>query len=161
MIPETPNSSMGSQLLFECPNCGSTSGIAKSVQDRFEYGTGATATELSTQIVVTECASCGSRFLTESAEAARHDAICRHLNLLTPSEIRRLRVDVASTQAEFAKLTGIGKASLARWETGELIQNTANDRLLRLMRYPDNVRRLRAHMTPTTQPVQSEMPTSK
>jgi hypothetical protein len=37
------------------------------------------------------------------------------------------------SQADFAKVTGFGLASVKRWETGALIQNQAADRLLRLI----------------------------
>jgi hypothetical protein len=38
------------------------------------------------------------------------------------------------SQAEFAKVTGFGIASVKRWETGALVQNQSADRLLRLIR---------------------------
>ena len=40
------------------------------------------------------------------------------------------------TRSEFAEVTGLGEATLGRWETGALVQNRANDRYLRLMREP-------------------------
>jgi len=46
------------------------------------------------------------------------------------------------TRAEFASLTRFGEASLARWETGQLIQNAANDQLLYLLSIESNVERL-------------------
>ena len=48
------------------------------------------------------------------------------------------------TRAAFAEMTRLGEASLARWEKGLLIQNPANDQLLYLLRFPENVERLRA-----------------
>ena len=37
------------------------------------------------------------------------------------------------SQAEFAKVTGFGLASVKRWETGAIVQNQSADRLLRLL----------------------------
>ena len=39
----------------------------------------------------------------------------------------------------FARLTGFGEATLARWERREVIQNTSSDRYLRLLQNPVNV----------------------
>ena len=38
------------------------------------------------------------------------------------------------SQAEFARVTGFGEATIGRWENGLVIQNVANDRYLRLLR---------------------------
>ena len=46
------------------------------------------------------------------------------------------------SQASFSKVTGLGKATLNRWENGILIQNLANDRYLRLLASPANVQAL-------------------
>jgi len=47
------------------------------------------------------------------------------------------------TRERFAALTGIGTASLARWETGELIQSAGYDKYLRLLAFAGNLERLR------------------
>lgn len=38
------------------------------------------------------------------------------------------------TRAQFSEITGLGEATLARWEAGAVIQNRANDRYLRLLK---------------------------
>ena len=58
-------------------------------------------------------------------------------------EIKALREKLGLSRTEFARLTRLGEATIARWERGELIQNAGNDSLLRLLQYEDNVRRLR------------------
>ena len=40
------------------------------------------------------------------------------------------------TRAAFAEATGLGEASLSRWENGAVIQNKAYDYYLRLLRWP-------------------------
>jgi hypothetical protein len=63
--------------------------------------------------------------------------------VLTPAEIAKVRESTGLSRAEFCELTRIGIASLQRWETGSLIQNAANDELLFLMSFSENVNHLR------------------
>ena len=67
---------------------------------------------------------------------------------MTPAEIRAIRAELGKTRREFAELTGIGEASLARWESGRLIQNVAYDTLLHLLTFPENVDRIRRYRNP-------------
>ena len=53
--------------------------------------------------------------------------------MLSPEEIKALRERLGKTQQEFAELTGIGEATISRWERGRLLQNRANDNFLRLI----------------------------
>ena len=46
------------------------------------------------------------------------------------------------TRAAFAAMTGLGEATLGRWETGAGIQSYANDRYLRLLAQTDGMSRL-------------------
>jgi len=46
------------------------------------------------------------------------------------------------SRAQFARVTGFGEATLARWERGEVIQNTSNDSFLRMLMDRDAMRRL-------------------
>ena len=74
----------------------------------------------------------------------RHEAVCRHLGVLTPKEIIAIRKSYGMSRAVFARLTGIGEASLARWENGLLIQSPAYDRFLFLLTFPENLERLKS-----------------
>jgi putative zinc finger/helix-turn-helix YgiT family protein len=126
-----------------CPVCGSEK-IGTSVEtDRFAYGTGPDAPQVTVQVPVRTCADCGFQFTDEEAEEARHEAVCRQLGVLPPSQIRELRKRYGLSRAEFARVTRIGEASLARWESGALIQNGAHDQYLRLISLPENFERLR------------------
>ena len=40
------------------------------------------------------------------------------------------------TKAAFAQVTGLGEATLSRWENGAVVQNRANDLYLRLLTTP-------------------------
>jgi DNA-binding transcriptional regulator YiaG len=66
---------------------------------------------------------------------------------MTPREVEAVRAGLGMTRAAFADLTRLGEASLARWEKGRLIQNPANDQLLYLLRFSENVERLRSRAT--------------
>ena len=79
------------------------------------------------------CDACGETFTGPDAARIRHHAICSALGLLTPEEIKALRVRLGKTQQEFAELTGIGEATISRRERGRLLQNRANDNFLRLI----------------------------
>jgi putative zinc finger/helix-turn-helix YgiT family protein len=126
-----------------CGQCGSGH-VAKATQDDvFTYGTGRNAVELSVPVPVYSCQQCGFTFTTDVAETLRHDAICKHFGLLTPAQIRNIRSRVNLTRERFAALTGIGTASLSRWETGELIQSAGYDKYLRLLESAENLQQLK------------------
>lgn len=118
----------------------------------FIYGVGASAVKLSTTLPVRVCNSCGFEFLDHEAETLQHEAVCAHLDVLTPKEIRGIRKMHGMSRAEFSKVTGLGEATLNRWENAILIQNTANDRYLRLLASRDNIRRLERRGSSTVRP---------
>jgi putative zinc finger/helix-turn-helix YgiT family protein len=125
-----------------CFDCGS-SNVAKEFQRQvFQYGNGEDAVELTAEMSVFTCKACGYQFAGPEADDARHEAVCRHLGLLTPQEIVSIREQAGLSQAQFANRTRIGIASLKRWETGVVIQNAANDELIYLMTFPENIQRL-------------------
>jgi putative zinc finger/helix-turn-helix YgiT family protein len=131
-----------------CPNCGGAH-IKSYVQDeRFLYGAGDAAVGLCAAVPMRRCVDCGFEFTDEAAETARHEAVCRHLGVLSPAEILKIRKKSGLSRAEFARLTRIGEASLHRWENGLLIQNPAMDTYLRLLAYEENIRRLRDKTSP-------------
>jgi len=59
---------------------------------------------------------------------------------LTGEEIKRMRKALGWSQNDLASRTGIGQASIKRWELGK-IQDEAMDKLLRLYLDPDHARR--------------------
>lgn len=60
-------------------------------RQRFPYGEGTEAVELEVLVPVRTCSECGFEYLDDSAEEIRHEAVCRHLGVLTPHEIQQLR----------------------------------------------------------------------
>jgi DNA-binding transcriptional regulator YiaG len=128
----------------ECPNCGSTNVTTRRSIDRFVYGSGSDAVELKANVPFRRCSDCTFEYTDSEAEDIRHEAVCRHLGVMAPAEVLDLRDSYDLTRAEFAEATRIGEASLARWETGQVIQNPANDNFLYLLRFRENWERLKA-----------------
>lgn len=128
---------------FECPECGSSEVRTRNETQRFVYGDTPSRVELSAIVPVRSCESCGFEFTDAEAEDVRHKAICRYLGVLTPEEIIAIRKAHDMSRVHFSEISGIGSASLARWESGNLIQNSSSDALLYLLRFEDNVARLK------------------
>ncbi len=125
-----------------CPRCDEPSVVTYRHEHAFNYGSGETAVKLHVELPVRRCTACDFQFLDHEAERIKHYAVCRHLGVLTPGEVRRIREGHGLTRAAFAQLTGLGEATLNRWENGTVIQNPANDRYLRLLGTPTGWSRL-------------------
>jgi len=128
---------------LNCPACSSNDLSSETIDEEFQYGDKDDAVMLLASIRVYHCIACGLSFTIEDSSGLKHEAVCRHLGVLTPTEVRGVRDQYKLSQNEFSDISKIGKASLARWETGVLIQNQANDSLLYLLSFPDNVSRLK------------------
>jgi len=135
-------SSAGGRNSPSCANCGSVNVSTSMEADRFTHGVGAEAAELSVVVPVRTCSDCGTQFTDAEAERLRHEAVCRHRGLLTPSEIRDIRIRYGMRRAEFASVTRLGEATLARWESGATLPNAAYDQYLRLLHSPENLAKL-------------------
>ena len=116
-----------------CPQCGAESVTTSWHHDAFNYGSGDAAVTLHVDLPVRHCAACDFEFLDHEGERLRHEAVCRHLGVLTPAEVRAVRERHGMSRAAFAQVTGLGEATLNRWENGAVVQNLANDRYLRSM----------------------------
>ena len=132
---------------LHCPDCGEGPIRTRLEARPFMYGEGVNAVQLSADVPVHECQGCGFQFLAAEAEDIQHAEVCRHLAVLTPGQIRQLRASLGMSRAEFARVTRLGEATIARWERGALIQNAAYDSLLYLLTFPDNLDRLTARDT--------------
>ena len=128
---------------YTCPQCGE-SGISTSIhQDKFIYGTGESAAEIIVDLPVRHCSACDFQFIDSEAEEIKHEAVCEHLGVLPPEAIVKIRRKHGFSRAAFAQITGLGEASLGRWEKGINIQNPGNDRYIRLLEHPEIMRQLR------------------
>ena len=135
------------------PACSHRTLEPRIIRDEFDYGPDDDRVKIVIEAVqVLVCASCGEIFYGPEAEHAHHLAICKAYHLMIPDEIKGVREDIGKTQEEFAALTGIGVATLSRWEKGRLIQTRAHDNYLRILHtVPEAVRVLeRAQGTPAS-----------
>lgn len=114
-----------------CPSCGQPQACSFVATQRFIYAGADGEVTLSAEIPIIECQACNEAFTGKGAEEIKHAAVCRHLGRLTPAEIRGLRNRLGLTQAGLAERTGIGVASIKRWELGNLIQSASLDAALR------------------------------
>ena len=124
--------------------CGSRTVNTCEQRDEYVYGTGDSAVTLAIDLPVRQCASCHFEHLDDEAERLIHNAVCRHLGVLSPAGVREVRKRSEMSRAAFAKLTGLGEATIGRWEAGTAIQNRANDRYLRLLDVPSIMQQLKS-----------------
>ena len=127
---------------MKCAACGGMNLRRRTETDEFEYGPVDDTVILSVNVVVFSCKDCEFEFTGPSAEAARHNAVCRHLGIMTPAEVKNVRVRHGLSRQAFASITRLGEASIARWEAGSHFPNRAYDSYLYLLCYEDNFRRL-------------------
>ena len=142
---ERSNEGEAEQVASQGVSCPYCDGAVETIMhdDSYEYGTGESAVKLAVVLPVRRCPACEFEFLDHAAERVKHEALCRHFGVLTPWEIREIRARHGLSRAAFSELTGLGEATLGRWETGVLIQTLANDRYLRLLADPGGIERLR------------------
>ena len=125
-----------------CPQCEEKQ-VATSIQDyKYVYGTGESAVRLNVKIPVHKCLQCELQYTDWEAEEIKHNALCQHFGVLNPNQIKKLRERYDMSRSAFAQLTGLGEASLNRWEKGINIQNLAHDRYLRLLIEPSILKKL-------------------
>lgn len=123
----------------ECLNCGSFDLDCSLQAQKFTYGAEGDEVELEALVPVWTCEACGEQYTDGTGEERRHEAVCRHLGRLTPAEIVGVRQKYRMTQDELATVTGLGVASIKRWESGNQIQSESSDKFLRLVALPTNV----------------------
>lgn len=126
-----------------CPACESTHVISKQETEDFDFGQGAEAVALQATYLVHTCLDCESMFASSEAEDARERAIAQHLGIFSRIEVRFIRKITGLSRDEFANITGIGIASIVRWENGLVRQNKAMANLMHLMTFRENIERLR------------------
>ena len=127
---------------YICPNCGRDNVQRVQQNYPFPYGIGENSIVLTALILVTKCRSCGEMFLDSIAQDLCHEAVCKHLGVMTPMQIQNLREKYSHTPEVFAELIGVTKDKLLLWERGIQIQNKAYDNLLHLLEFEDNFKRL-------------------
>ena len=126
-----------------CPDCG---GKLRSVWQEtvYSYGIAPEFQQIPVELPVHSCVDCGFETLSEYATKLRHEKLCEHLGVLSPRQIKNIRELHGLSRSEFSDLTGIGEASLGRWERSEGVQSLAYDRYLRLLSIQDGIYQLKS-----------------
>lgn len=124
---------------MKCTTCETEMCETTSIS-RFTYN----IEEISAEIPIMICDNCGLQIESEEAETLKHEAICKHLGVLTPTEIKEIRARAGLTQEQFAELTRMVLTKLRNIEKGIEIQDIPIDRYLRLLQYPENIDRLKS-----------------
>lgn len=114
-----------------CVICGSENAKMQMVHHEFDYKCGNQSEVLTAYVPVVECGDCEEAYFGQGAEEIKHEAVCNFLGRLTPKAIVELRGKLGMSQAQLAEHTGMGTASIKRWETGLVIQGAAFDKQLR------------------------------
>jgi putative zinc finger/helix-turn-helix YgiT family protein len=116
---------------MKCFECGKGNLVSKPADVSGEVR----GEKYTVRIDATVCDRCASQILSQAQSAAYGIAIAdadrqKH-GLLTSKELKDIRKKLSMNQQEFAAYVGVSAPSVKRWETG-LIQDEANDRLIRL-----------------------------
>ena len=127
---------------LKCPICSQKNITTTWTNHCFTYGSGESSVDLEVRLPVRQCDTCEFEYLDDAAEELKQIAVCNHLGVLPPGKIREIRERQELTRAVFSEVTGIGEASLNRWENGISIQSHANDRYLRLLAINENMLKL-------------------
>ncbi|HEY1506572.1 MAG TPA: type II TA system antitoxin MqsA family protein [Stellaceae bacterium] len=93
------------------------------------------------------CAACDSvsyrGAMLDESQRKIASALRKEDGLLTPDELRAVRLKYGLTQAEMEKILTIGPKTWVRWERGKVVQGRAADQIIRLIASnPDVLRQL-------------------
>lgn len=141
-MKSTPRGPLASAaaVVDPCPQCEGDEINTRWVDDVMTWGSGDVKSRIPVSVPVRTCPACDLQYIDQHGERLRHEAICRHLGVLSPADIRKIRHGYGMTRAAFAHATGLGEATIGRWENGLVIQNHANDRYVRLLAMPHVMR---------------------
>jgi putative zinc finger/helix-turn-helix YgiT family protein len=145
-------SEQASAMNPRCPECATGHLSARLTTEEFDFNLGEETIKVRAENVpIQQCDSCGIVIRGPAAAKVQHEAICKAAGFFTPSEIRELRDRLGLSQEEFARLAGVGTATISRWERGRLLQNRSSDNLLFLIaERPENRQLLRERLTSRT-----------
>ncbi|KHO61872.1 XRE family transcriptional regulator [Thermoanaerobacter sp. YS13] len=91
------------------------------------------------------CSVCGEELFDEELEEENiqrvYDIYRKKHGILSPEEIKGIRESYGLSQRAFAKLLGIGEASIARYETGALPEKSLSNMIM-LLKDPKNMKKL-------------------
>jgi putative zinc finger/helix-turn-helix YgiT family protein len=122
-------------LAPKCPACGQGHLVGITRTEEFDFDLGDETVKVRARNVpVEKCDRCGEVISGPGAAQVRHDAICHAAKLLTPAENKAIREQLGWSQQRLADLTGLGVATISRWERGRLLQNRSSNKILLALR---------------------------
>ncbi|MEQ6360501.1 type II toxin-antitoxin system MqsA family antitoxin [Thermoanaerobacter thermohydrosulfuricus] len=125
-----------------CPVCGKEQ--ETEVIEKEEVST-VRGDEIKALARIRVCSVCGEELFDEELEEENirrvYDIYRKKHGILPPEEIKNIRESYGLSQRAFAKLLGIGEASIARYETGALPEKSLSNMIM-LLRDPKNMEKL-------------------
>lgn len=116
-----------------CPRCSATGlRIRRSMRTMPVLAPGGRSLEVRVPVESIACPRCRFAVLTPASVDACDDAASAALGLLTATEISAARKRLGLSREALSELTGIGTASIFRWEKRRKRQSRSNDLLLRM-----------------------------
>lgn len=117
----------------ECPICGAAALVEKAGEFHFEPP----ANIPGGMIIIAnaawdECEVCHEVILPPALLERLEQQRYVRLGLLSPAEIKAIRLKAGLSQAEISKKLGVGEKTYTRWENGKSLQNKSSDNLIRL-----------------------------
>ena len=121
-----------------CTACGNKSLVHKKGTFHFDvsdHETNPSAREFHIDIKNAEwdeCEICGEQLLSKELDEALGRWQYTREGLLTPEEIKRVRLRHKLSQKRISEILGVGEKSYTRWENGLSMQTKAMDNLIRI-----------------------------
>lgn len=91
-----------------------------------------------------QCDRCGNKTMTAQAAEQlgrrQFEEVARKKGLLSPAQIKEIRIKLGLTQKEFEELIGVTSPTVSRWETGVMLPSKTTDTLIRVLaEFPEAV----------------------
>jgi putative zinc finger/helix-turn-helix YgiT family protein len=138
MPPEEPNRvkkprNSDRPFPWHCQRCGQERIVPTRIDYPMEVNyDGRIVAFIAKGIEIPICQNCGDKRFTLEVDDQINAALCAHLGLLTPEQIREGIERLGLTQKEVAERLGIAEATLSRWVNKVVIQSRAMDNYLRM-----------------------------
>ena len=143
----------------KCPFCDAHGLTAVQKTKTFGYGVGEMQVAVRAQLPYLRCPNCDAEIETEETGRLAEDAGRRALGMMVGKDLKNFRNDVLGLSIrDMSRITGVGTASLIRWEKGKLRPNRSMDLLMMILRdfpetaaYAKRLAKLDIQTTPTIQ----------
>jgi DNA-binding transcriptional regulator YiaG len=114
--------------ILKCPECSSFNVRTEWREQTISHGAFQVA---DAKLPFRVCRACDAEFTDSAAETAKHEALCWHLGVMTPAEVRTMRRSLNVSVAEFSHVVGLPSARVAEIEQGLAFADAREDALFR------------------------------